>query len=141
MIKVQSVTFVIGFIVMLIVIPSFAQEAQDEALQAEGLTMYTEDQNSFRVEGKTSIVVSGKADIMAITEVAFVEDCKEQARYQEAEKYLLEALEGRRLKLGDTHPHTLESHNNLIDLYEAWNKPEKAKEWRAKLAKKEAFEE
>ncbi len=24
--------------------------------------------------------------------------------------------------------------NNLINLYEAWNKPEKAKEWRAKLA-------
>jgi hypothetical protein len=30
---------------------------------------------------------------------------------------------------------------NLIKLYEAWNKPEKAKEWRAKLAKKEAVEE
>jgi hypothetical protein len=46
-------------------------------LQAEGLTVYTEDQNSFRVEGKTGIVVSGKADIVAITEdVVFVEDCK-----------------------------------------------------------------
>jgi len=29
----------------------------------------------------------------------------------------------------------------LIDLYEAWNKPEKAKEWRAKLAKAEAVQE
>ncbi|MHC4440006.1 MAG: tetratricopeptide repeat protein, partial [Planctomycetota bacterium] len=28
---------------------------------------------------------------------------KEQARYEEAEKYLLEAVEGRRLKLGDEH--------------------------------------
>jgi hypothetical protein len=28
--------------------------------------------------------------------------------------------------------------NNLIDLYEAWNKPEKAKEWRAKLPQMEA---
>ena len=27
----------------------------------------------------------------------------------------------------------LESLNDLIALYEAWNKPEKAKEWRAKL--------
>jgi len=46
-------------------------------LEAEGLTVYTEDQNSFRVEGKTGIVVSGKADILAITEdAAFVEDCK-----------------------------------------------------------------
>jgi hypothetical protein len=31
--------------------------------------------------------------------------------------------------------------NNLISLYEAWNKPEKAKEWRAKLPKIEAVEE
>jgi hypothetical protein len=36
-------------------------------------------------------------------------------------------------RLGDTHPHSLESLKNPIDLYEAWNKPEKAEEWRAKL--------
>ncbi len=66
---------------------------------------------------------------------------KEQARYEEAESLLLEALKGRRLKLGDTHPHTRESLRNLIALYEAWNKPEKAKEWRAKLAQIEDFEE
>ena len=47
--------------------------------------------------------------------------------------------EGRRLKLGDTHPHTLESINNLIDLYETWNKPEKANEWQAKLVQIEDF--
>jgi tetratricopeptide (TPR) repeat protein len=63
---------------------------------------------------------------------------REQERYEEAERYLLEAAEGRRLKLGDTHPHTLESLNKLIELYEAWNKPEKAEEWRAKLPKTEA---
>jgi len=28
---------------------------------------------------------------------------------------------------------SIESLNNLIALYEAWNKPEKAKEWREKL--------
>jgi len=28
--------------------------------------------------------------------------------------------------------------NNLIELYEAWNKPEKAKQWRAKLPQTEA---
>ena len=63
---------------------------------------------------------------------------KEQARYDAAEPLLLEAVEGRRLKLGDTHPHTLESWNNLIELYEAWGKPEKANEWRAKLPQIEA---
>jgi len=63
---------------------------------------------------------------------------KAQGQYDMAEPLLLEAIEGRRIKLGDTHPHTLESINNLIELYEAWNKPEKAKEWRAKLPRKEA---
>ena len=58
---------------------------------------------------------------------------KEQARYDEAEPLLVEAVTGRRLKLGHTHPHTLESWNNLIELYEASGKQEKADEWRAKL--------
>ena len=47
----------------------------------------------------------------------------------------------RHLKLGDTHPHTLESWNNLIDFYETWNKPEKAEEWRVRLAQIEVVEE
>ena len=66
---------------------------------------------------------------------------KEQARYDDAERLLLEALEGRRLKLGDTHPHTIESFNNLIDLYKSLGKPEKVKEWRMKLAQIEDYEE
>jgi hypothetical protein len=49
---------------------------------------------------------------------------------------LLEAVEGRRLKLGDTHPQTLESINNLIALYEVWNKPEEAEKWRTKRSSK-----
>lgn len=66
---------------------------------------------------------------------------KEQARYAEAEKLLLEADKGRRIKLGDTHPHTLESWNNLIDLYESWGKPERVEEWRVKLLQTEAVDE
>jgi len=62
---------------------------------------------------------------------------REQERYEKAEPLLIEAIEGRRLKLGNTHPHTIESINNLIDLYEALNEPEKAQEWRAKLPKTE----
>lgn len=58
---------------------------------------------------------------------------KEQGNYDKAESLLIETVEGRRLKLGDTHPHTLESWNSLIDLYEAWGKPQEAEEWRAKL--------
>jgi serine/threonine protein kinase len=60
----------------------------------------------------------------------------DQERYDDAEKLLLEAVDVSRDKLGNTHPHTLKLINNLITLYEAWNKPEKAARWRAKLSEK-----
>ena len=41
----------------------------------------------------------------------------------------------------NTHPHTLKSWNNLIQLYEAWNEPEQAEKRRAKLGQIEDFEE
>ena len=50
-------------------------------------------------------------------------------------------LEDRSLELGQKHPQKTESMNNLIALYEAWNKPEKANEWRKKLPQKEAVTE
>jgi hypothetical protein len=66
---------------------------------------------------------------------------KEQALYDKVEPLLLEALEGRRLKLSDTHPHTLDSWHILIILYKAWGKPVKSEEWRAKLPRTEAVRE
>jgi hypothetical protein len=50
-------------------------------------------------------------------------------------------IEGCRLKLGDMHPRTLKSSHNLIELYEARDKPEEAEELRAKLQKTEAVDE
>jgi len=50
---------------------------------------------------------------------------KEKGDYEKAELLLLEAVEGRVLKLGDEHSHTQESLNNLIELYNAWGKPER----------------
>ena len=50
-------------------------------------------------------------------------------------------MESLGFKFGDTDPQTIESRRNLIELYEAWDKPEKAKEWRAKLPKRKAIEE
>jgi len=35
----------------------------------------------------------------------------------------------------------LETWNKLIELYEAWGKPEKAEEWRVRLPQTEAAEE
>jgi len=57
----------------------------------------------------------------------------DQQRYERAEHFLLEAVWGRHFALGDDHPDTLESWNSLIDLYEAWGKPDEAEKWRAKL--------
>lgn len=54
---------------------------------------------------------------------------------------MIEAVKCHRIKSGDQHPHTFESLNNLIALYKAWDKPEKVKEWRAKLSETEALEE
>jgi hypothetical protein len=56
-----------------------------------------------------------------------------QGHYAKAEELLLEVSKGRRHILGANHPHTLQSLNNLIDLYEAWNKPEKANDLRVRL--------
>jgi len=66
---------------------------------------------------------------------------KNQSCYDKAESFLLRAAWGRRLMLSDEHPDTLKTLNSLIDLYEAWNKPEQAGDWRTKLPQKEAVEE
>jgi hypothetical protein len=51
--------------------------ARRATLEAEGFTVYAEDQNSFKLMGKTGIEVSGKPDIVAIRgHEAYVEDCK-----------------------------------------------------------------
>ncbi|MGB2864976.1 MAG: hypothetical protein WBC05_16740 [Sedimentisphaerales bacterium] len=39
------------------------------------------------------------------------------------------------------HPHTIDILDQLVSLYEAWTKPEKAEEWRAKLPQTEAVKE
>jgi serine/threonine protein kinase len=57
----------------------------------------------------------------------------EQARYGEAEPLLQQQFQSRVEQFGPEHPHTIESLNVLIALYEAWGKPEKAEEWREEL--------
>ena len=51
--------------------------ARKAELEAEGFTVYAEDQNSFKLVGQTGIEVSGKPDLVAIRgQEAYVEDCK-----------------------------------------------------------------
>jgi len=56
-----------------------------------------------------------------------------QQRYNEAEALLLDAFELSDRVLGPLNRDTIRSIDKIIKLYEAWNKPEKAKQWRAKL--------
>jgi len=64
----------------------------------------------------------------------------EQQHYGEAEALLLEAYELSHRVIGPHDQNTIESIRKIVELYEAWNKPEKAKEWRAKLEQIEDFE-
>jgi serine/threonine protein kinase/tetratricopeptide (TPR) repeat protein len=63
-----------------------------------------------------------------------------QKRYAEAEPLLVQAYEGikaREAQLAPTdRPRLVESGDRVIQLYEAWGKPEKAAEWRTKLPAK-----
>ena len=62
----------------------------------------------------------------------------EQARFGEAEPLLLQAFQRRENQFGPEHNYTIDMLDQLVSLYEAWNKPEKAQEWRAKLPQTEA---
>ena len=48
---------------------------------------------------------------------------------------------GRETKLGPKHPRTLDSLNQLVHLYDSWDKPDEAAKWRAKLPPTDATEE
>jgi thioredoxin-like negative regulator of GroEL len=63
-----------------------------------------------------------------------------QGQYGCAEQNLLKALESSPL-LRDDDSERKACIERLIELYEAWGKPEKAEEWRVKLSSKEGTEE
>ncbi len=58
-----------------------------------------------------------------------------QQRYNEAEKFLLDAFELSYRVLGPLDKSTTESIGKIVELYEAWGKPEKAEQWRAELSR------
>ncbi len=57
-----------------------------------------------------------------------------QARFDEAEPFAIEAYEGRVELVGETHAFTRDSLQQLVDLYDQWDEPDQAAQWRAKLA-------
>jgi non-specific serine/threonine protein kinase/serine/threonine-protein kinase len=69
------------------------------------------------------------------TELALASFYREQERFQEAEVLTLGACAALLKALGETHPKSQDCTTSLVRLYEAWGKPKKAAEWRAKLPK------
>jgi tetratricopeptide (TPR) repeat protein len=63
-----------------------------------------------------------------------------EGQYRYAEQMLIKALEHSHL-LREHHLERLACMENLIELYEAWGKPDKAEEWRAKLPEKKEAEQ
>ncbi|HEX5082600.1 MAG TPA: tetratricopeptide repeat protein, partial [Blastocatellia bacterium] len=57
-------------------------------------------------------------------------------RYREAEVELLTAFAGLKAALGDRHAQTRKTAGRLIELYEAWGKPDQAETYRAALEEK-----
>jgi serine/threonine protein kinase len=57
----------------------------------------------------------------------------QQARYGEAEPLLQQELRRRERQFGPDHPHTLDSLRELVHLYESWNKPDEAEQYKARL--------
>ncbi len=58
-------------------------------------------------------------------------------RFDDGESVLLEAHGILQAALGDEHGQTKRVVGYLADLYDAWGKPDKAAEWRAKLAERQ----
>jgi serine/threonine protein kinase len=56
-----------------------------------------------------------------------------QGAYADAEQMLIKSLDFSRRLLGEEHPETRACLEHFVLLYEAWGKPEKAEQWRAKL--------
>jgi hypothetical protein len=64
-----------------------------------------------------------------------------RGHYTEAERRLIIALKFSRRVFGEEHPETQACLKYFVLLYEAWDKPEKAEEWRAKLSSTEGTKE
>ena len=77
--------------------------------------------------------------LIAIYNLALVHH--RQGHYDKAEPLLVEVVELSEGVLVEGHPDTVSAMNELIKLYEAWGKPQKAQQWRSKLPGEEGTEE
>jgi len=70
---------------------------------------------------------------IASTETLIARCLVDERRFADAERMMLEAFPIVEARFGPGHPRVTAVAERVVALYEAWGKPEKANEWRAKL--------
>jgi serine/threonine protein kinase/tetratricopeptide (TPR) repeat protein len=80
-------------------------------------------------------VLGERHDSTSHTELKLASFYQQQGRFVEAERLMLGACAALADRLGASHSRTQECVRSVVTLYEAWGKPEKAAEWRARLPK------
>lgn len=96
-----------------------------EPLRAEPLLREAlEAWNSTGIEGSWELAMAQGALGRCLTKLQ---------RFEDAEALLLQSYEFGQANFGDFHDRALQPCQYLAELYDAWNKPEQAAEWRAKL--------
>ena len=73
--------------------------------------------------------------MIAATQTLIARALVDQRRFAEAERLMLEAYPTVDAQFGARHPRVTAVVERIVALYDAWGKPEKAAEWRAKLPK------
>lgn len=64
---------------------------------------------------------------------AWSESIAKQGRFEEAEPLLIESYPLIKERRGDGHKRTTEALKRIVDLYQAWGKPDRAEQWKAHL--------
>ncbi len=111
--------------------------------QKKAIDLLTEEERPLHrpdFESRLKLYESGQpARQSVVRTVAWINYSRGQ--YEEAERMLIKALEFSRRVLGEEHSETQACHEDFVKLYEAWGKPEKAEEWRAKFSRKQDVQE
>ena len=82
------------------------------------------DQAAKQIEGS----LAGQPEVEANLRITIAETYVSLGLHDRAEPHLLRALDLRRKTLGDEHPDTTKAKVSLASLYDAWGKPERARE-------------
>ena len=112
--------------------------AHNLATLYDKLGRYAEAEALFLSTIQTKLRVLGQAHaITARTEAALADMFKRQGRYAESEPLALAAHEAYLATLGAQSKQVQGAIKQLVELYDAWGKPEKAAAWRARLPSSE----